>query len=175
MEPTIVTKQQIFLLGFSFFGDPFKISAGWTEENEIGRLWKRFMSYWTHHRDHIPYLKTDQVMYEMHIEHTETHQTGEYEVFVGVEMTKLAEVPVELAIKILPPATYAVFTLTGAEIASDWSKMMAEWMAQAGYRRAYPYGFQRYDERFKGLDRIEESTLDVYVPIVPIDRTGPAE
>ena len=44
MEPTMIEKRQMMLLGFSFFGDPFKISGGWTEENEIGRLWKRFMA-----------------------------------------------------------------------------------------------------------------------------------
>ena len=38
-------------------------------------------------------------------------------------------------------------------------------MSRSGYQRAYPYGFQRYDERFKGLDQIDESVLDVYVPI----------
>ena len=45
MEPQIVEKPQMMLLGLSFFGDPFSLSAGWTEENEIGRLWKRFMAY----------------------------------------------------------------------------------------------------------------------------------
>jgi len=50
MEPTMIEKRQMILLGFSFFGDPFKISGGWTEENEIGRLWKRFMAYLSKHR-----------------------------------------------------------------------------------------------------------------------------
>ena len=42
MEPRIVESERIILVGFSFFGDPFALSAGWTEENEIGRLWQRF-------------------------------------------------------------------------------------------------------------------------------------
>jgi predicted transcriptional regulator YdeE len=37
MEPVIIEKDQMALLGFSFYGDPFRPSAGWTEENEIGR------------------------------------------------------------------------------------------------------------------------------------------
>ncbi len=45
VEPRLVDKDQIILVGFSFFGDPFKFSGGWSEENEIGRLWKRFMAY----------------------------------------------------------------------------------------------------------------------------------
>jgi hypothetical protein len=34
---------------------------------------------------------------------------------------------------------------------------------------SYKYGIQYYDDRFKGLDKIEESTLDVYVPIKKVE------
>ena len=44
MEPTIIERDKIILVGFSFFGDPFQ-AGEWTEENEIGRLWNRFMAY----------------------------------------------------------------------------------------------------------------------------------
>ncbi|GEM_PF-3859724 len=46
MEPTIRELDQIILVGFSFFGDPFAESSGWTEENEIGRLWNRLRPTW---------------------------------------------------------------------------------------------------------------------------------
>ena len=36
MQPTIVQKGEIVLVGMSFYGDPFETSAGWTEENQIG-------------------------------------------------------------------------------------------------------------------------------------------
>jgi hypothetical protein len=85
MEPRIIEKPQMILLGFNFFGDPFKISGGWTEENEIGRLWQRFMAYLAKHRPRIKHIKTDAVMYEVHVEHEETALTGEHEVFVGNE------------------------------------------------------------------------------------------
>lgn len=165
MEPTIIEKRQMVLLGFGFFGDPFRTSGGWTEENEIGRLWKRLMAYWAEHRQRIKHVKTDAVMYEVHIEHGETALTGEFEVFVGLEVEKLEDVPVEMTVKILPPTTYAVFTLEGERITSDWHMMIHEWMSGSGYQRAYPYGFQLYDERFKGVQHIDESILDVYVPV----------
>ena len=165
MEPTMIEKRQMMLLGFSFFGDPFKISGGWTEENEIGRLWKRFMAYFPEHRRRIRHVVTDAVMYEVHIEHEETALTGEYEVFVGLEVEKLEDVPVEMLVKILPAAIYAVFTLEGEQIVSDWSMMIQEWMVSAGYEPVYTYGFQLYDERFKGLDNLAESVLAVYVPV----------
>ena len=166
MEPTLVEKRQMVLLGFSFFGDPFSISAGWTEENEIGRLWKRFMAYFAERRHRIKHVKSDEVLYEVHVQHEETALTGEFEVFVGLEVKELEDVPVEMSVKILPPATYAVFTLYGKQIASDWPRMIyAEWMPSSGYQSAYSYSFQRYDKRFKGVQHIDESTLDVYVPV----------
>ena len=45
MQPKIIRADQIMLVGMSFYGDPFETSAGWMEENQIGRLWQRFMAY----------------------------------------------------------------------------------------------------------------------------------
>jgi predicted transcriptional regulator YdeE len=166
MEPQIVERGPTNLLGFGFFGDPFRISAGWTEENEIGRLWQRFMAYLADHPTRIQHASADMVAYEVHIEHEATARSGEYEVFVGLEVERLEDVPVELTAKVLPSATYAVFTLEGQQITSDWHTLVIdEWMCTAGYESAGPYGFQRYDERFKGLDQIEDSVLEAWVPV----------
>ena len=166
MEAVLLESHRMLLVGLGFFGDPFSISAGWTEENEIGRLWKRFMAYLTQHRHRIKHVKVDAVMYEVHIYHQETERTGEFEVFVGLEVEKLEDVPVELSAKILPPTTYAVFTLQGEQIMSDWHKMIYDdWMSRSGYQTAHAYSVQRYDERFKGVPHIGESALDVLVPV----------
>jgi len=165
VEPQLIDKDQIILVGFSFFGDPFKFSGGWSEENEIGRLWKRFMAYLGEEGNQIRNVKPGGGFYELHIDHPEMERTGEFEVFVGVEVDRLEDVPVRLSIKILPPTKYAVFTLAGQEIVADWSKEMADWLTRSGYQRAYAYGFQYYDERFKGMDQIDESVLDMYVPV----------
>jgi predicted transcriptional regulator YdeE len=166
MEPDVVERGPINLLGFGFFGDPFRISAGWTEENEIGRLWQRFMAYVVDHPSRIQHASASARAFEVHIEHEETARTGEYEVFVGLEVERLEDMPVQLTAKVLPPATYAVFTLQGEQITSDWhSLVIAQWMAKEGYESAHPFGFQRYDERFKGLDQIEDSVLEAWVPI----------
>ncbi len=124
------------------------------------------MAYLTQHRDRIKHVLTDTVAYEVHIEHPETRLTGEFEVFTGLEVERLEDVPVELSVKILPPVTYAVFTLHGQQIASDWEKtIVSEWFSRSGYQSPYNYGFQLYDERFKGVQNIDESILDVYVPV----------
>ena len=166
MEPRIIDQGPITLVGFSFFGDPFATSGGWTEENEIGRLWHRFTTYLESHSSHIHHVKDKDASYEVHIEHDETAEKGHYERFVGVEVEELEDVPTQLLIKILPQTTYAVFTLKGQQIVSDWSKdIFQEWMPGSGYQAAYKYSLQRYDRRFKGLDNLDESVLDVYVPI----------
>jgi AraC family transcriptional regulator len=166
MEPSRFETRQITLLGLGFFGNPFEDSGGWTEENEIGRLWSRFESYLSRHGGEIQHATAQDVAYELHLEHAETRQTGEYEVFVGLEVEALEDVPLELCAKILPPATYAVFILQGEEIVSDWGQEIhGQWMPGSGYESAGAYGLQRYDQRFKGLDRLAESTLEVYIPV----------
>jgi predicted transcriptional regulator YdeE len=156
----------MILAGLSFFGDPFGISTAWSEENEIGRLWKRFMAFVGEHGDRILYATGAQAMYEVHVYHPETAETGEVEVFVGLEVEQLDDLPLELLAKILPPTRYAVFTLQGEEIVSDWPLLIYEdWLPASAYQNAHPYSFQRYDERFLGMDRVEESVLEVYVPI----------
>lgn len=165
MEPTIIERGQIMLIGFSFFGDPFQASSEWTEENEIGRLWHRLMAYLAEHGGSLKHLKPD-VGYELHVEHPETAAKGHFEVFVGLEIERLEAAPVELLLKILPATQYAVFTLRGQQINSDWPRTIyQEWLPGSGYQAAYPYNFQYYDQRFKGLDRLDESEIDVYVPI----------
>lgn len=166
MEHTaLVEKGQILLAGFSFFGDPFSASAEWTEENEIGRVWNRFFAYLSGQQRQIPNIVNQQLAYEVHIEHDNTRTTGFYEVFVGFEVERVDNLPVELLVKVLPPTTYAVFTLKGQEIVSDWTKGIHDWMARNGYDSAYRYGFELYDQRFKGMDKIDESELDAYVPV----------
>jgi predicted transcriptional regulator YdeE len=104
-------------------------------------------------------------MYEVHVEHAETAQTGEFEVFCGIEVARLDEPPVELVVKVLPATRYAAFTLRGGDISLDYDRMMTDWLTQSGHRRAYTFGFQRYDERFKGVEDLEGSVLEAYVPV----------
>lgn len=167
MEPvSIIDKDQIILAGFSFFGDPFSLSGEWTEENEIGRLWSRFMAYLTRHSDRLQAIKDPTTGYEVHIEHAETPQKGHYEVFVGLEIEQAAELPVELLIKILPATKYAVFTLSGEQIVSDWARLIYhDWLPRSGFEVAHSYSFELYDQRFKGMDNVAGSIIDVYIPI----------
>jgi AraC family transcriptional regulator len=167
MEPKIVEREQIILVGFSFYGDPFSEHGGWTEENEVGRLWQRFLAYLAENRDRVKHLRGDDLAYEVHIGgYEETDAKGYYEVFVGMEVTELEDVPVQLLIKVLPPTRYAVFTLRGERIASDWPRMVyEEWLPSSGYQSAHDYLIELYDQRFKGLENLAGSELDIHVPV----------
>ena len=167
MEPIITQKPEIPLVGMSFYGDPFSTRGGWEAENEIGRLWMRLMKYLSANGEQIRHFTQPGVAYEVHIYNDETVTQGVFEVFVGVPMSKIEAVPVDLLIKILPPSEYAVFTFEGEMITADWHMQIDQWIAAAGYQRAHSFSFQLMDERFKGVNNIDESILDVYMPVKP--------
>lgn len=165
MEPVIVTRSEISLVGMSFYGDPFDTHSGWDEENEIGRLWRRLMKYLEGNKHNILHLTNIEAAFEVHIYNPETSLRGVFEVFVGLQVDQIESVPVELLVKTLPPSTYAVFTLKGDEISSDWDMHIDHWITDAGYQRAGPFSFQYFDQRFQGIDQLAESELDVYMPV----------
>lgn len=167
MQPRITEKMQIRLAGMSFYGNPFDSHMEWDEENQIGHLWKRFMDYYSRHPEQIPWQKHVGVCYEVHIYNEETRQKGLFEVFVGMEVEggDFDKIPIDLSVKILPMTRYAVFTLKGEEINSDWEKIIEDWLQSSGFESSYFFSFQYYDERFKGLANLEESSMDVYIPI----------
>ncbi len=166
MEPKIVHKDQLILLGLSFYGDPFQSSAGWTEENEIGRLWKRFMVFWERHKEEPLHVIDPDSFYEVHLDSDERITTGNYEVFVGTAVSHIENIPTSALVKVLPTTTYAVFTLHGEQITSDWHQLIYhEWLPGSGYEIVHGYSIQLYDHRFKGMNHLSESTLDIYMPI----------
>lgn len=165
MQPQWITLPSQILAGISFFGDPFRVNATWTEDNEIGRLWQRFINMMQAPIAGLPVPKEEGILYEIHIYHPETLERGEYEVFVGMEIETAHPVPPVLSLKVFPPRMYAVFTLCGQEIVSDWYAQMTAEIEAAGYVQDGEYSVQRYDSRFKGMDRLEESELDIYIPV----------
>ena len=169
MNPRLITREQLTLVGFTFYGDPFRLSPGWTEENEIGRLWAHFMAYEEKHREQLSLLILEpNITYEVHIYNDETPITGVFEVFVGSELADVALAPIETVIKVLPATQYAVFTIRGAAIVGDWPRAIyEEWLPESGYEMAHNFHIQYHDGSFKGFDRLDESSLDVYLPVKP--------
>jgi len=153
------------LVGMSFYGDPFSLRGGWDGENEIGRVWARFMKYLGEKEDLLKGIIYPDAFYEVHIYNEETIEKGVFEVFVGARLKKIKAIPLELLVKTLPASQYACFTFEGEEISSDWHMSIDKWIAEAGYQRAHSFSMQYYDDRFKGVDKISESILDVYMPV----------
>jgi predicted transcriptional regulator YdeE len=164
MEPLIIQKPEINLVGMSFYGNPFDTHSGWDESNEIGRVWARFTKYLDENDESFQRFNQG-VYYEVHIYNQETITKGIFEVFVGMQTDIIKGVPVELLVKVLPSTDYAVFTLEAEEISSDWHMHIDQWIKDAGYQRAHPYSFQYLDERFKGVQNLKDSVLDVYMPV----------
>ncbi len=167
MEPNIVEKAEVKLVGMVFYGDPFKTVQGWSDENEIGRLWQRFNGYWEKHLELFKHVVDPDVGYEVHIGTDEYETTKEYYVMVGAEISSLEDLPPMTFGKVLPQCTYAVFTLKGKEIASNWGDAIYKaWLPASAYQEAYPYTIERYDAQFKG-PADPESVLEIYVPVKP--------
>ncbi|MFC2029645.1 GyrI-like domain-containing protein [Chloroflexota bacterium] len=118
------------------------------------------------HRERIQHATDDTICFELHVYHDETPETGEFEVFVGLEIERLEGVPMDLTVRVLPEGRYAKFTLEGEEIVSDWHmKVYSEWLPAAGREGLHTHSYQRYDSRFKGLEHLSESVLDVFIPV----------
>ncbi len=164
MKSELTSLGSLLLGGVSFYGDPFSTKSGWDTENEIGTTWSRFVEFITANPDR-PYSLNGQYMYEVHIYGSETTLKGRFEVFVGEEVTT-AHLPVMLCSKYIPASDYLKITLTGKEIIGDWwQKLDSEIMPSIGIKKNPAYLIEAYDERFKGMDKIEESTLDIFIPI----------
>jgi len=165
-EPMQTDYEQRLLAGLDFFGDPMRTGAGWTEENEIGRLWKRFMAWLEAHPETSREACASGQMYEVHVLHPETEETGEWEVFVGLPFPVVAELPATLVAKVLPAGPYACFTLHGEEITADWPLAVSAWLDEHGYRPRTPFSYELYDGRFKGVDDIAGSVIEAHVPLM---------
>ena len=165
MEPKIVNRGEVILAGMVFYGDPFTDAEGWSQENEIGKLWQRFNAVWDAKRDLIKNVVDPHVGYEVHIKPEEYAETKNFYVMVGVEVDKVEPLPLELSLKLLPPTTYAVFSLKGSEITSNWpDRIYKEWLPNSAYEEAHKFTIECYGPDFKGMDD-PESEIEIHVPV----------
>ena len=164
LDPKITQLPALKLAGFSFYGDPFHSHAGWTEENEIGRVWQRLTSFYASLPTDQHHNANEAIWYELHLEHPGSIEKGEWEIFVGYETDSPENLPMEMLVKFLPSMTWAIFTLKGSEIGA-FDADYKDWLAHSEYEEVAPLLVERYDERFKGTENLEESELDYLVPV----------
>ena len=165
MKPILTDKRRIILLGVDFYGNPYQEAGGWSQQNAIGQLWKRFNSFYTKKKHSIKHLASESG-YEVWIDFEGEEDSKSDYIFVGMEVDRLDNLPLELVARILPETSYAVFTLKGPEIKSNWlPKILIEWLPEAGLEQSFTFIMEYYDtQRFKGLDD-SSSELDIYVPV----------
>lgn len=166
MKPEIINLGPMKIAGFSFYGDPVATHGGWTEENEIGVLWNRFKVFLKKNEMNVDTYLISQFGYELHIWNDETQKTGHYEVFVGKETKNPDKVPIDLVLKNLPLQKYALFEVAGPDINRDiFAKVLLEWLPAADLKQVGHYMINRYDQRYKGLEYLNESVFEILFPI----------
>ena len=165
MKPKIIDKRKITLVGMDFYGDPYQEGGGWSAGNAIGQLWDRFNKAYEKKKDAIEHLASESG-WELWIDFEGEENKKNHYILVGVEVASLGDLPLELVARTLPETRYAIFTLKGGEIKSDWSsKIETQWLPEAGLEQSYPFIIEYYDaQRFNGMDDAN-SELDIYVPV----------
>jgi AraC family transcriptional regulator len=171
-DPTFTEEIILKLSGMVYFGNPVHSYEGWTEGNEIGKLWDRFTRICIENADELGKVTVEPgVAYEAHIAYAgEPNQ--EYHIFVGIETREPITYPIELFYKVMPASKYAVFTAKGHNMANQIETIYTEWLPNSLYVESYPMLIQRYDQkRFISLDD-PESEIDFMVPIKERDYEG---
>ena len=169
LDPVITEEMTLKLMGMVYYGDPVHIYEGWTEGNEIGRLWNRFESLSQKYSSIIKeYVVNPGLGYEIHISYPEA-ESKEYHIFVGVETKTPVGYPLELFYKELPSTKYAIFTSKGVDMAKDMALIYSDWLPNSKYNESYPMLIERYDaKRYFGLNN-PESEIDFMLPIREVE------
>ncbi len=94
-------------------------------------------------------------------------EEGSFVYIIGAEVSGDDTLPDEMVLRMIPAATYAVFTCHG-EIPSAIHKLVRhiyeEWMPLSEYKRGHAADFEVYDNRSsKGQD----AEVDIFIPIEP--------
>ncbi len=92
-------------------------------------------------------------------------ESGKFFYMPSVQVDSFDDLPVEMSLKIIPPAKYAVFTHKGipSTISETITAAYDKWIPESGYKVDRSYDFEYYDDRFKPDSN--ESEIDIYIPI----------
>jgi AraC family transcriptional regulator len=158
MEPKIVKKEAVKLIGLMYYGD----NKNW----EIPKIWEEFLPLMKKIPNCVPARESYGVCF-----YTESFsKSGLFYYLAALPVSSLEEIPMELVGKTIPASEYAVFThkrsLTGKtnNIKDTYAYAYGTWLPNSPYVNPYEYDFEYYDERFKGNDN-PDSEIDVYIPI----------
>jgi len=174
MEYEIVEKEEIKLVGLDYHGSITENKVAF--EEKVEDLWRRLsefcMKRWDSIENSVIY---PELSYEIQIwNEDELVESGLMSIFVGLEVDDLENIPLKLVGKVLPSSKYISFTLTGEEI-KDWEDLiLQEWLPESDYwLRSFEEQIFHvqcfHEEKFKGIENIEDSQLRVLIPVEEVD------
>jgi AraC family transcriptional regulator len=156
MEPKIVQKPEILLMGMAVYDEP---SSG-----EFGRVWHRFMQ----HDEDLPPRSNTTDSFGVEFYTKDMEETHKWYYMACAQVDSLDVIPIRMVAKRLPASTYAVYTVKGGlkNLGAGFRYVYDTWLPNSGYQVAHPFDFELYQEgRFKGDE--EDSEVDIYIPIKP--------
>jgi len=153
MEPRIVERPELTLAGVVATGpDVFQM--------DFHALWERFQSESLKIKHQV-----EGAAYELHVQ-TEAEPAMHF-TMAGVEVAKIEDLPAEVFVKVVPPTTYAVFTIKFVDGFAGVYERIWAWLAESSYTSdPFAYDIQRYGLRFSSPED-PESEVDIYVPVMP--------
>lgn len=150
MPPELVDKGEMVLVGMV------------SNDHDICGLWNRFTA-----AEALVKHKVEGAGYELHIHPEGDNSWQGYTLMVGVQVTKVEDLPHEMFVKVLPACRYAVFTHKLSQGGYEGANaQMNAWLESGPYRLARDLCIQVFDSRFKGGDH-PDSQIDFLIPVVP--------
>jgi hypothetical protein len=152
MEPLVIRKPQMTLVGISVFG---------VARAEMEGAWQRFDPL----EDRIlrPMSRSRFAIVTWGIESELSGKEKEF-LFIGTEVQCIAAPPLDSVIKILPAGIYAMLTVRAALVVWEPVHIFEQWLPDSGFTQR---GFlmQRYDRaRFFDCPP-NEREVDVFLPL----------
>lgn len=152
MKLKIFERKQMILAGVAANSES-------VSDMDIAGLWDRFIDLCPT----IPNQVNEGVNYELHIE--EERAKKMHFCLIGVEVSQIAALPIEVFYKVIPAGKYALYTHHFKDGGYGQAlKAMYDWLAASEYKSAHAFDIQCYDARFKGPDD-PESVLKILVPV----------
>ncbi len=157
-EPEFVTREKIPLLGFSYFGQ---------NQQEIQEIWASLEQ----RIGLISELLEPGRMYGMVCYDEQFLKSRDFGYLAAGELkkeafTSLGDIPFEFTLRVLPAATYAVFTQKGVfnQIPVAYEYIYGKWFSQSDFEPIAPFDFEYYEEPYdpQNADNFE---FKIFIPV----------
>lgn len=151
MEPKIVQRAGMTLVGMIYFGD--------NQNGEIPNLWSEFNQRAGRIQNVIPgegygFCFMDDRM------------QPNFWYMASLAVSEVGEIPPEMVAKTVPAETYAVFTHRGplSALGETYGHAYKNWLPASEYEPAAMFDMEVYDHRFDPAAP-DQGELDIYIPV----------